>query len=144
MLTIKQILWKSARLFSYLSFLNIMLSIILNLFLSGNISISSMTSHFGNLSLVEAAIFFLMGGALDFMHTAKWSQAKKYLNPGDRNRITVKATGLERSQVTKSPERGSTEWTLKESREAERKALVYLLVGIFLCLELVFLALTMK
>jgi len=143
MLTIKKILLKSARLFSYLTLLNIMLSIILNLYLSGNISISSIVSHFGNLSLVEAAILFLIGGATDFIHTAKWSQAKKNLNLGDRE-LTAKATENRLSQVTKTPERGGTEWTLKESREAERKALVYILVGMFLCLELVFFALTSK
>lgn len=140
MLTIKQILLRSVRLFSYLTLLNVVINIILNL--SGNISISSMTDHLGDLALVEAAIFFLIGGATDFVHTAKWYQARKYLNPVDHD-WTVKATdkGLKRPQ-DKRPERGGTEWTLKESREGERKALVYLFVGIFLCFELAFLALT--
>jgi len=100
------------------------------------------------LALVEAAIFFLIGGATDFLHTAKWYQARKYLILDDQDLIVKEATdksrwiGLKRPQDKKPPEGGSAEWTLKESREAERKALVYLLVGTFLCVELAFLALT--
>lgn len=143
MLSFGQIIKRSALLFFYLTILNTALGIILSLYLSGNLLIPSISGYLGNLALVEAAIFFLIGGATDFIHTAKWSQAKKSFKLGDLD-SAMKRYYMERSQVTKPPKGTSTKWTIEESHEAERRALVYVLVGIFLCLELIFFALTMN
>jgi len=145
LLSFGQIIKRSVHLFFYLTILNTALGIILSLYLSGNLLIPSISGYLGNLALVEAAIFFLIGGATDFIHTAKWSQAKKSFKLGDMY-SAMKSTGryMERSQVTKPPKGTSTKWTIEESHEAERRALVYVLVGIFLCFELIFLALTMN
>jgi len=128
---------KSTQLFSFLTIFNVALGIVLSLFFPGNIGISSLMGHIGNLALVEAAIFFLIGGATDFIHTAKYSQANKLLK---RERAVIRYE-VERPQDKRTPGAGNDEWTIKESREAERRALVYISVGILLCLEIMFLAL---
>jgi len=138
LLNIKQILWKSAYMLLYLTLLNVALSFIIELYFSGYISIMSLKDYLGNLALVEASIFFLVGGATGFIHS-KLHQVKKISS----HNWVMKATDLRKgnSKASKFSEGGDAEWTMKEYREAERKALFYLIVGMFLCLELVFLAL---
>jgi hypothetical protein len=137
LLDIKQILWKSARMLLYLTLLNVALSFIFELCFSGNISIMSLKDYLGNLALVEASIFFLVGGATGFIHS-KLHQVKKLSS----HNWAMKATDFRKSSKTSKFSEGcDAEWTMKEYRESERKALFYLIVGMFLCLELVFLAL---
>lgn len=69
-------------------------------------------NYLGNLALLEAMVFFIIGSAIDISHSAKWSTAMKTL---------------------KLREKG---WTMQESYDAERRALVHIITGIFLIIEL--------
>lgn len=79
-----------------------------------------MTSNLGDLALLEAMVFFLVGSAMDIAHSAKWSAAMILLKLRDKD------------------------WTIQESHDAERGALVHIIIGIFLVVELLLLALFMN
>jgi hypothetical protein len=115
LLTFKQILERSVRLFFYFTLFNIATSIVISQILSGSISLTQVTDTLGNLALLEAMVFFFFGSAVDIFHSAKWSAAMKLLKL--RN----------------------TDWTTNESRKAERGALVYVMTGVFLIVELLLL-----
>jgi len=88
--------------------------------LSGSISLTQVASNFGNLVLFEVMVFFLAGSAIDIFHSAKWSASMKLLKLRDKD------------------------WTMNESRTAERRALVQILTGVFLIAELLLLMLFMS
>jgi len=79
--------------------------------------LNQVSGFYGNFSLFEAMLFLLFGSAIDFNHTAKWSSAMKLL------------------KLRKS------DWNIEESREAERSALVYIFLGLFLFVQIIILVL---
>ena len=91
-------------------------SIVISLIFSGSINLAHVSDNLGNLALLEAMVFFFVGSAIDVSHSAKWSTAMKLL------------------KLRK------TEWNIQESYEAERKALVYIVTGMFLFLQSIILA----
>jgi len=117
-LTFKQVLWRSVRLFIYSTFFNVAASVVLSLVLSGSISVKQVADTLGLLILLEIMVFFFVGGAIDVSHSAKWSAAMKVLKLRDAS------------------------WTMNESLNAERRALVYVLTGVFLVAELLLLSLS--
>jgi hypothetical protein len=117
LLTLKQILEKSIRFFVYSTLFNVVASIVMSLIFSGNISLIQVIGNFGNLVLFEVMVFFFAGSAIDISHSAKWSASMKLLKLREKD------------------------WTMNESREAERRALVHILTGVFLIAELLLLSL---
>jgi hypothetical protein len=115
LLTFKQILERSICFFFYFTLFNIATSIIASQILSGSISLTQVTDTLGDLALLEAMVFFFLGSAIDISHSAKWSVAMKLLKLR------------------------SKDWTTNESRKAERGALVYIMTGVFLIVELILL-----
>jgi hypothetical protein len=95
-------------------------SIIISLVFSGSISLTQVSDNLGNLALLETMIFFFVGSAIDISHSAKWSAAMKLLKLRD------------------------TDWTVKDSRDVERKALIYIMTGVFIIAELLLMALFMN
>ena len=118
--TPKRILLRSLRRFLYLTLCNLIASIIIALFFTHNFTHLQLTSDIGNFALFEAMVLFFVASAVDISHSAKWSTAMKLLKLS------------------------STTWTLEESRMAERDALVHVLTGVFLILELPLLILIPK
>ena len=118
--TFKQILDKSIRFFIYSTLFNIVASIVMSLIFSGSISLIQVAGNLGNLVLLEVMVFFFAGSAIDISHSAKWSASMKLLKLRE------------------------TDWTMNESRKAERRALVHILTGVFLIVELLFLILFMS
>lgn len=70
----------------------------------------------GSLSLVEAAVLFLLGASIDFSHSVGFHKLRQLLEPKLR------------------------EWSLKESEEAERRSLAYILPAVALTVETLILA----
>ena len=116
-LTFKQVLLRSVRLFIYSTFFNIATSVVLSLVFSGSISVKQVTDNLGLLILLEIMVFFFAGGYVDISHSAKWSATMKILKLRDKA------------------------WTMNESLNAERIALIYVLTGVFLVAELLLLSL---
>jgi hypothetical protein len=116
LLSFKQILERSLRLFIYSTIFDIVASIVISQVFSGSISLVQVAGNLGNLVLFEVMVFFFVGSAIDISHSAKWSAGMKLLRIRDKD------------------------WTMNESRMAERRALVHILTGVFLVVELLLLA----
>jgi hypothetical protein len=115
LLSFKQILERSLRLFISSTIFDIAASIVISLVYSGSISLTQVAGNLGNLVLLEVMVFFFVGSAIDISHSAKWSASMKILKLRDKD------------------------WTMNESRTAERRALVHILTGVFLVVELLLL-----
>ncbi|MBS7614471.1 hypothetical protein KEJ18_01875 [Candidatus Bathyarchaeota archaeon] len=113
----KKVLKNSARLFVCMTLFDIVASVISSLFFSGYVLTARVLDALGFLVLLEAMVFFFAGGAVDMLHSAKGSMVMKILKLRDKA------------------------WTMNESLVAERRALVYVLTGLFLILELILLSL---
>jgi len=113
---IKQVLMKSLRLSIEITILNVALSLLVSKVYFDNLDQSQITELFGNLTLLGAMLLFLYGGAIDFSGTAKWAEAMKLLKLHGKD------------------------WEEGDSREAERKALGYIICGGILLLEISILA----
>ena len=116
-LTFKQILEMSVRFLIYSTVFNIVTSVVVSLIFSGSVSVTQVADNLGFLILLEVMVFFLVGGFVDISHSAKWSATMKILKFRDKA------------------------WTMNESLSAERRALVYILTGVFLVAELLLLSL---
>jgi len=92
------------------------MSIVISLVFSGNVNLTHVSDNLGNLALLEAMIFFFVGSAIEMSHSAKWSATMKLL------------------KLRK------TEWNIQESYKGERKALGYIVTGMFLFLQSIILA----
>ena len=111
----KRILRQSLVLLFYSTLFCVIGSIIFSVFFSASGSLSSIIDYFGNLALFGAMVLFIVGGSIDILHSAKWSAAMKMLK-------------LRRE-----------EWTIQESHDAERRALVPIITGFFMFLEVLLL-----
>jgi hypothetical protein len=116
LLSFRRILERSLRLFIYSTIFGVVVSVVISLVYSGSISLAQVAGNFGNLVLFEVMVFFFAGSAIDISHSAKWSASMKLLKLRDKD------------------------WTVNESRMAERRALVHILTGVFLVVELLLLA----
>jgi hypothetical protein len=89
---------------------------ILTIYYLKTFEINLFGEYYGDFALVETMLLLIYGSMIDFTHTAKWSSTMKLLKI-----------------------RGS-EWSLQESRVAERRALTYIMAGVFLFIQIIILA----
>jgi len=111
-----QILRKSLLLLLFFNMLNLFLGIVLFIFSLKAFEINLFKEYFGNFALLETMILLIYGSMIDFTNTAKWSSTMKILKLS------------------------SKEWSLQESHNAERRALVYIITGILLFIQIIILA----
>ena len=70
----------------------------------------------GNLSVMEAAVLFIIGGMRTVFRSASWSGLEKLLKIS------------------------SDEWSIEDMKDSEKKGLVYILTALLLVLEIIILA----
>jgi hypothetical protein len=114
--TKKQVLLKSLRLMMYFNILNIIFSVVFLIFLIKVMEIKQFLDLFGNLTLIETMLLLLYGGLIDYSHTAKWFSTMKLLKISEKD------------------------WDAQEAREAEKKALSYLLAGFLMFIQMIIIA----
>jgi uncharacterized protein YacL len=107
---------KSLRIALFLTIADIVLSLVVSKAFSGSIEALQVSAVFGNLALILAMILFLFGGAFDLTATAKWSSAMRMLG------------------ISKK------EWKERDSKMAERRAIVLIISGVILLGETIVLA----
>lgn len=87
------------KVFSITGAISVFLSLFILKSLSGTLEI------LGNLSLIEAAVFFIIGGMKNVFHSPSVSTFRGYFKLGESN------------------------WTIEEMKKAEKKGLVYIITA---------------
>ena len=144
--TIKQILIKSARLSVILTIVNVALSLVVSKAFSGSLGPDQVTGSFGNITLLEAMLLLLYGGAVDLTSSVKWASAFKFLRlpigrihsrPGEEEEGSSDARGGDKDKTARDRR---LESDIERSRGGERRAISYVLSGTILLAETVVLA----
>jgi hypothetical protein len=136
----KQILIKSTRLAVILTIVNVVLSLALSKVFSGGLEPGQITGWFGNVTLLEAMVLLLYGGAVDFTSSIKWVSVFRLLRIPARAKEEEETSDSTLGNMAKSSKQ-KDEVDIERSRSGERRAISYVLSGVILISEIVLLAL---
>ena len=136
----KQILIKSTRLAVILTIVNVVLSLALSKVFSGGLELGQISGWFGNVTLLEAMVLLLYGGAVDFTSSIKWVSVFRLLRiPTRAKEEKEKSDSTLGNKAKRSIHKEEAD--IERSRSGERKAISYVLSGAILISEIVVLAL---
>ena len=136
----KQILIKSTRLAVILTIVNVVLSLALSKVFSGGLEPGQITGWFGNVTLLEAMVLLLYGGAVDFTSSIKWVSVFRLLRIPARAKEVEETSDFTLGNKTKNSKQ-KEEVDIERSRSGETRAIRYVVSGTILISEIVVLAL---
>lgn len=133
----KQILIKSTRLSIILTIVNVVLGLVLSKVFSGGFELGQVSGSFGNVTLLEAMVLLLYGGAVDFTSSVKWTSVFRLLRiptgkKEERSDIKLGNQAMTSKKID--------EIDIEKSRSGERRAISYILSGAILLAEILILA----
>lgn len=105
MYDLRALLMRSLKIYSLVAVISLLISLFIGSFFGG------VFNFLGNLSILEAAIFFVIGGFRSIFHSASTYSLGKLLKIS------------------------SKEWSIEELRKAEQSGLVYIFIAIAFLLE---------
>jgi hypothetical protein len=131
---------KSIRLSVILTIVNVVLSLVLSKVFSGGLEVGQITGSFGNVTLLEAMALFLYGGGVDFTSSVKWSSIVRFLRIPTKPKEDDERSDVFTEGHTKPKRISERESEIEKSRSGERRAIVYIISGAILLVEIVALA----
>ena len=124
-----------------LTIVNVVFSIVLSKVFSGTLESGQITSYLGNLTLLEAGFMFLYGSAVDFASTERWASTLKILRLNTMPNEEKEVNKISSEEQTFAIKSGPKEVKNIKKRNAETRALTYVLCGVILLAEIVVLTL---